>query len=408
MTVNFTLIDADNHYYEAEDAFLRHAGADVKQFIRWITDGKKRRLLFGDRMVTAVPNPTFNPIAKPGAFHQRLKDLEVSGGKAAKLNTTEYRSAENYGELVQLPDSYQDRDQRLIEMDKNQVERAFLFPTLGVVVENLLLQSPAVLYNAFHAFNRWVEEDWGYSYQDRIYGAAYVPMLDPEKTVEELDFVLSRGAKLITTRPGPVNGQSPADPIWDGFWARINDARVPVCYHAFNGPSAYGDNFNRMWAQQPVSDPGYIANLASAIAGAGFADRAILDTSIALVLGNLFGRFPNVRVASIEMGTAWVDYALHTLDHAGGLLERRVSAFGTTLTDRPSDVFKEHIYVAPFPEEDVLALAELVGSNRVIFGSDWPHPEGNVEPLDYLESLTGLNPQGVREIMRDNALSLVS
>jgi predicted TIM-barrel fold metal-dependent hydrolase len=406
--VDFSLIDADNHYYEAEDAFLRFAGDDVKAFIRWISDGRKRRLLFGDRLVTAIPNPTFSPIAKPGAFHQRLKDLEQGGGTTAKLNTTEYRSAENYGELVPLPESYSDRDERLIAMDKNQVERAFLFPTLGVTVEHLFQGNPGVMYNAYHAFNRWLEDDWGYNYQDRLYAAAYVPMFDPERTIQELDYVLERGAKIITTRPGPVDGRSPADPIWDGFWARINEAGVPVAYHAFNGPSAYGDSFNAMWARQPVSDASYIANLASAIAGAGFADRAILDTTIALVLGNLFGRFPNVRIASIEMGTAWVPYALHTLDHAGGLLERRVSAFGTTLTDRPSDVFKEKVFVAPFPEEDIVGLCNLIGADRVIFGSDWPHPEGNVEPLDYLESLEGLDAAGVRQVMRDNALSLVS
>ena len=404
--LDYQLIDADNHYYEAEDAFLRFADAEVRRHIRWISEGKKRRLIFGDRLVTAIPNPTFNPIARPGAFHERLRELENEVGRS-KLNTTDYRSKETYGLLERLPESYYNRDHRLLALDKNGVECCFLFPTLGVVVEHLLIDTPTVLYGAFHAFNRWLEEDWGFAYQNRIYAAAYVPMLDPDMSIRELDFILGRGVRLITLRPGPVNGRSPADPVWDGFWARINEANVPVAYHAFNGPSAYGDSFTEMWARQPVSDPKYIANLASAIAGAGFADRAILDTAMALILGNLFGRFPNLRLASIEMGTAWVPYAVHTLDHAGGLLERRVEAFGSLIDDKPSDIFREKFWVAPFPEEDVAGLAELVGPNRVIFGSDWPHPEGNVEPIDYIDTLSGMDGTSVRMIMRENALTFL-
>jgi len=104
------------------------------------------------------------------------------------------------------------------------------------------------------------------------------------------------------------------------------------------------------------------------------ADRGILDTTMALVLGNLFGRYPNVRVASIEMGCKWVPYALETLDRAGGLLERRVEAFGTKLDLKPSEVFREKVYVSPFPEEDVVGLTGLIGVDHVLFGSDLVAP----------------------------------
>jgi len=126
------------------------------------------------------------------------------------------------------------------------------------------------------------------------------------------------------------------------------------------------------------------------------------------VLGNLFGRFPDVRIASIENGSAWVDYCLHVLDHAGTLLERRISAFGSTVDSRPSDVFRENIYVSPFPEEDVAGLIEAIGAERVLFGSDWPHPEGTIEPRDYLTCLKGLDDNTVRLVMRDNAVEALA
>jgi predicted TIM-barrel fold metal-dependent hydrolase len=184
----------------------------------------------------------------------------------------------------------------------------------------------------------------------------------------------------------------------------MNEAGAVAAYHAFGGPTLYDEAFKLLWGRQPVTDRRYHANLSAAL----ISDRGILDTVIALVLGNLFGRFPRVRVASIEMGCNWVPYALHVLDHAGGLLERRIDAFGTRVEDKPSDVMRAHVYVSPFPEEDIVGLTELLGTERVLFGSDWPHPEGNVQPADYASCLNKLDSDDVRRIMRDNALSLLT
>src|SRR4029079_8956283 len=71
--MDYKLFDADNHYYESEDAFTRYGDAEVQRFVHWVSEGKKRHLLFGNVMQTMAPNPTFNPITKPGAFHTRLK-----------------------------------------------------------------------------------------------------------------------------------------------------------------------------------------------------------------------------------------------------------------------------------------------------------------------------------------------
>jgi predicted TIM-barrel fold metal-dependent hydrolase len=398
--MDFPLIDADNHYYEAEDAFLRYGDESVQKYIRWIQEGKRRRLVFGNRVSPVPPNPTFNPIAKAGAFHARLKELEAGQGQR---NLSPFDN-KRYGELEPLPSAYRNREDRLVVLDEQGVDKCFLFPTLGDCVEGLFHDNVTMAYKAFHAFNLWLEEDWGYGYQDRLYAPPYIPILDPELACRELDFVLEKGARLVSIRPGPAAGRSPADPVWDPFWARLNEAGALAAYHAFGGPTYYEDMFNAMWGRQPVTDRMYQATLGAAL----ISDRGILDTVIALVLGNLFGRFPNVRIASIEMGCNWVPYCLHVLDHAGGLLDRRVEAFGTRVDDRPSDVFRQKVYVSPFPEEDVVGLSELIGVDRVLFGSDWPHPEGNIEPADYVSCLNKLDSADVRKIMRDNALSLLS
>ena len=398
--IDYQLVDADNHYYEAEDAFTRYGDESVKRYVKWMQDGKRKHLFFGDKLSSTPPNPTFDPIAKPGAFHARLKELEAGKGREAGW---EFEKSQ-YGSLVPLPAEYRHKDERIEVLDQQNVQACFLFPTLGDCVEGLMMDDPVMGHKAFSAYNEWLDEDWGYHYKERLFAPPYIPMLDPELAAQELEKVLNKGAKLVSVRPGPAAGRSPADPVWDPFWARANEAGILVAYHAYGGHTVYQDSFDLLYGRAPVTDKRYQFTLAAALNG----DRGILETVLALILGNTFGRFPNVKIASVEMGANWVPYALHSLDHAGGLLERRVEAFGTKVEDRPSDIFKEHVYVSPFPEEDVVALSELITVDRVLFGSDWPHPEGNIQPIDYVECIQKLDPADVKKIMRDNALAIIS
>jgi predicted TIM-barrel fold metal-dependent hydrolase len=396
--MDFAMFDADNHYYEAEDAFTRYASDRMRaeRFVRWLAegDGKRRRLFFGAREANVIGNPTFNPITRPGVFHDTLKNLE------AGLD----RSAPAYGELVPIDPAYRDREARLSTMDRQGVEKALLFPTLGVTLEGILSEDADMLYQCFHAFNRWLDDDWGFDYQCRIYAAPYLSLLDLGRAVDELEWVLDRGARIITIRPGPAYGRSPADPHFDPFWARIEEAGVLVTYHALEGPSTYTEQYRQQWAAPPAPLTPEARLLQHALAGI---DTAIMDTLSALVLHNLFGRFPNLHVATIELGCGWVPFLLHRLDHVGGLVDRRISAFGMPLTGRPSEILREHLWVSPFPEEDIASLAAHIGVEQILMGSDWPHAEGTVEPADYRKALVDFDDAGIRRIMRDNALDLI-
>jgi predicted TIM-barrel fold metal-dependent hydrolase len=81
---------------------------------------------------------------------------------------------------------------------------------------------------------------------------------------------------------------------------------------------------------------------------------------------------------------------------------------GGRLTDKPSAIFREHVYVSPFHEEDIRGLAETIGSERVLFGSDWPHPEGLAEPRDFADGLSGMSQGDIGLIMRTNLQSLLT
>ena len=63
-TLDYKIFDADNHYYEVEDTFTRFGDEKVRRHVRWVQEGKRRHIMFGNRMSTGVSvtdmgNPPF-------------------------------------------------------------------------------------------------------------------------------------------------------------------------------------------------------------------------------------------------------------------------------------------------------------------------------------------------------------
>ena len=384
------LWDADNHYYEPRDCFTRYIDpAMADRAVRSVIDPDGReRVLVGDRPFTFLADPFRETTSKPGSLREMLRAM--SSGQFQESDVTEAVQPE-----------YVNRDARLAVMDTQGVEAILLFPTLAVCVEHFMKDDPEQLYANMHAFNRWLDDDWGFAHAGRIFGVPLLSLRDVDRAVAELDFVLDRGARAISLRPGPAYGRSPADPHFDPFWARLNEAAVPVCFHI--GESGYNELFSVAWGEEPNPS----SHHQSAYQWTSFyGDRPITDTFSALVLHNLFGRFPNVQCMSVENGSLFVPYLLKVMNKMNGM-GRNGPWLGGRITERPSDIFKRHVSVSPYHEEDVVALAELIGSDRVLFGSDYPHAEGLAEPRDFAECVRSLGPEAERLIMRDNLRGLL-
>jgi predicted TIM-barrel fold metal-dependent hydrolase len=152
---------------------------------------------------------------------------------------------------------------------------------------------------------------------------------------------------------------------------------VPVAFHG--AEAGYCDLFSDAFGEKRRPP----AHQQSAFQRAVFWERPIMDTLAALILHNLFGRFPGLQAVSVENGSAWVPYLLRVMDKAektGG----QGDWLGGRIDDRPSQIFRRHISVAPFDDDDIRDLIERIGADRVLFGSDYPHPEGVANPWDFL------------------------
>jgi predicted TIM-barrel fold metal-dependent hydrolase len=287
-------------------------------------------------------------------------------------------------------------------MDRQGVESTLLFPSTGVCVEPTFRGDKTTLYANYRAFNRWLEEDWGLGADGRLYGAPLISLLDVDEAVAELEWALARGCRVVNLTAGPAYGRSPADPVFDPFWARMNEARVICGIHV--GDAGYNARNAAAWGEDVVPS----AHEQSAFQWTHFfGDRPIMEMISALIYGNLFGRFPDVVVASVENGSLFVDYLLKLMDKMVGM-GRGGPWPGGRLTAKPSEIFRQHVYVSPFHEENVRALADLIGVDRVLFGSDYPHPEGLAEPNDFAEELSGMSEGDVERIMRGNLADLLA
>jgi predicted TIM-barrel fold metal-dependent hydrolase len=107
-----------------------------------------------------------------------------------------------------------------------------------------------------------------------------------------------------------------------------------------------------------------------------------------------------VRVAAIENGADWVGPLLTRLDRAHGQMPQ---AFRI----HPREQFERHVYVAPFYEDDVDALRRQMPIERMLFGSDFPHPEGAADPLDYLDEFRSYAPDEIEKIFSTNLKKLI-
>jgi predicted TIM-barrel fold metal-dependent hydrolase len=282
-----------------------------------------------------------------------------------------------------------------------------MFPSQGVCMEGPMQPDIEAAVGIFGAFNRWLDDDWGFAYRDRIFGVPYLTLSDLDSAVAELEWVIGRGARVVAVRPGPVftpeGLRSPADPVFDPFWARAAEARLVVTAHAGfdDGHREVEDAVARTWGYEsrrrrgPVSSLSYYEPFVDAL----MHDRRIHDFVAALLAHGLFERHPGLRFASIENGAVWVPSLLH-------VLWRLHTQHDGTFRRNPIDQLHEHVWIAPFVEDDVAELATQVPVERILFGSDWPHAEGMADPRDFLAKVADFPAAAQARIMRENAREL--
>jgi predicted TIM-barrel fold metal-dependent hydrolase len=268
-----------------------------------------------------------------------------------------------------------------------------MFPTLASLLEERMRDDPELTHAVVHSLNEWLYETWSFNYEDRIFTTPVITLPIVERAIEELEWALERGAKTVLIRPAPVPGyggsRSFAFEQFDPFWHAVVDADILVSMHSSD--SGYA-RYQSDWTGPTEMLPFRLDAFRMMTMG----KRPAEDAAAAMTCHGLLSRFPELRIAFIENGADWV---FGFLEHLADMYRKMPQMF----LEDPVAAFKRNVYISPFHEDRLADLIDTVGADHVLFGSDYPHPEGLAEPCSYVDHLpAGLPREDVAKIMGGN------
>jgi predicted TIM-barrel fold metal-dependent hydrolase len=384
------VFDCDFHFYEGADAFTRHLPEQYRGAVRLATVDGRTKMIIRGRVSDYIPNPTFEVVAEPGS--------------AAEYFSGHNQDGKSYREIVRpmraIP-AFTDRNERLALMDRMHIDAIVNFPTLASLIEVNFMDDPVATQVLIHAFNQWMYDEWGFEYGGRIFSTPVINLATADGAVRELDWALNRGAKTVLVRPGPVAGfRGPRSPFLadsDPFWALVQEAEIPVMLHASDsGYTRYANEWSgadkemRPFEQDPF-------------AAVSQSHRPIMDTVFSSIIHGMLSRFPGVRLGSIENGGSWIGRVVEDLSVG-------YSRMPHLFAEHPLEVLRRAWYVAPFWEDPLEPLIDAIGLDHILFNSDWPHPEGLADPVEYAvfaRDEVGLPEDDVARIMGGNMFELM-
>ena len=250
------------------------------------------------------------------------------------------------------------------------------------------------------AHNRWMA-DWCARFPERRAGIGQIFLNDVDEAIKDVHWIKDnglRGGVLIASVPPDCDDvKALYDPIYDPLWRTCEELGVPVNSHGGTGSPDYG--------RYPTSALLFIAEV-------GFYSQRPF---VQLLLSGVFERFPRLKFAMTEVGTAWVPPMLERLDHhlaqirdTGRIGELRFAP-EHILPLSATDYFRRNCWIgASMPGADDAAAREVVGADRMMWGSDYPHNEGTFphtrEALR--QRFSDVDEAAMRMLLADNAAAL--
>jgi len=365
------IIDADSHFVEPLDIWERYIDPQYRSRclrFRPRPEQKNRYMI----LVEEDTRARFN-------VEDFLGVVAGFGQKEEGVGLGEFDLSEVFSH------SFEDMEKRIQFLDEEGFECQFLYPSLGLLLDGVV-EDPELAAAHCRAYNTWALDICA-GHRNRLFPVGHISLRHPQETVHELQRLAKAGARAVFIGAMPVDGKSFGHPDFDPLWATAQDLDLAIGLHLVVHPYYLGNE----WHKDPPADFMYVSM------------SVIQDPRMALttmVYDGVFERFPRLRVATIESSSGWVAEWLDRLDY-------RYSYMGhtTRMKRSASEYFARNIWISADPEERSLPhMVELVGDDKFFIGSDYPHAEGFVRPVEKArKALARLPATSVDKILGDNA-----
>lgn len=288
--------------------------------------------------------------------HVQVKDpsqLPSLSGSSLVVNGEVMRTFELFPDLVARNDRMpgaDDLDGRLAVMDANGIDAAMLFPQRAMGM--FALRDRALMVRCFTAYNEWLANFCARS-SGRLRGVAVLPTVyTPDATQEYLDSLRGLGFSTVML-PGALRDRQYADREMAPLWQALEDSQFLVAFHTSetpddNGPGGLGtyltvqfQPFRKLW--------GY------------------------LVFSGLLDQHPRLRILFAEGGISWIPSALADSDH---IWRDFANDLNPKLPLPPSTYWRRQCYATFMDDPLGLDQVDRIGVDRILWSSDYPHPEG--------------------------------
>jgi len=388
------VVDADGHTMEPAE----HLWLDRMDRARW-GDWIPRKV---------VEDDVYEITYAGGAIRAGGRELQNAMSAAVGMTPAEFH---DLLQSLRVPGGY-DPDARVADMDRDGIDAAVLYPSFSMFFGPLdpipAFRDIEFVTDCQRAYNDWVAE-YCAAHPTRLFGIAAVPLQDVERAVAETERAASSlGLRGVFIRPSAYVDELPLNhSVYDRFWAACQDLDVPVGLH----PGVHVDTPGacRKFGLVAESENMMVTNMAMdelhGGSGLGQAVGNTVDMVVTLgrlLMGGVCERFPSLRFLFLESGGGWVPTQLERMDE-------QVKAFPLEkrwLSLLPSEYFSRQCWVSFEPEEwNLAACARQLGTDRVLWASDYPHPEFHPDVVKELRTAIADLPEGdQRRILGTNAI----
>jgi predicted TIM-barrel fold metal-dependent hydrolase len=391
---NRTIVDGDGHIMEEPNDIWTPERIDYDRWGDWVPRKE-------------VVEEIYDTVHVGGAVRGGGRELHDQMAAAVGMTPREFY---DLLEGLRRPGGHEPQA-RLDDMDSEGIDAVVLYPSLamffGPCDEIPALHDAAFVADCQRAYNDWLADFCAHE-PTRLFGVAAAPLQDVARACAEVEHAIERGLRAVFVRPSAYIDELPFNHhVYDDFWSTCQELGVPVAFH----PGVHVDTPGacRKFGLVAVSESTTVTNMAmDEIHGGSALGQAVgntvdmIVTMGRLLMGGVCERFPRLKLVFLESSGGWMPSILERMDEQVQAfpLERR------WLSLLPSEYFARQCYASFEPEEwNFAAAAEMLGTDRILWASDYPHPEYHPGVVDELrERIASLAPADRDRILGGNAI----
>lgn len=273
-------------------------------------------------------------------------------------------------------------EERLVAMDRQEIDTAVLYPTAGLGIG--LIREPAYAAALCRAYNSYIGDYCKAS--PRLKAVANLPIHNAKEAAGELNRAVTKLGLVGGMLAAQAHNKNLGSPEFYPLYAEAERMEVPVAIHAFGGDEPGTEIFDQFICLHTTGHP-----------------FPVLRQLTAMIFGGIPELFPKLKIGYLEIGCGWIPYWLERMDEEW---EKRGKVEAPLCKKKPSEYLtSDRIYYGCEPEEKMMGyIVNEIGSETLMYASDYPHwdmswPESAV----LVWRRDDLSPEAKKNILANNA-----